>query len=134
MKTKSIITLAAIAAGGMLLINKKNGGVGSAFDLHDRNGHVTIYEIFEMRKQGRLADAFYSVLPLYGKYGGHYTTLCYFWTSLDYARQLARSGNKIAAAYIIQHAESVIDKLQDKDGDAHKQLEEVQNLIQVRDV
>lgn len=44
---------------------------------------MTVKEIFELRKQGRIEEAYDAIRPMYAAHKGRYTTLCMFWTAAD---------------------------------------------------
>ena len=44
---------------------------------------MTVKEIFELRKQGRIEEAYDAIRPMYAAHRGRYTTLCMFWTAAD---------------------------------------------------
>ena len=44
---------------------------------------MTVKEIFELRKQGRIEEAYEAIRPMYAAHKGRYTTLCMFWTAAD---------------------------------------------------
>lgn len=44
---------------------------------------MTVKEVFELRKQGRIEEAYESIRPMYAAHKGRYTTLCMFWTAAD---------------------------------------------------
>lgn len=44
---------------------------------------MTVKEIFELRKQGKIEEAYNAIRPLYAAHKGKYTTLCMFWTAAD---------------------------------------------------
>lgn len=44
---------------------------------------MTVKEIFELRKQGKIEEAYDAIRPMYAAHKGRYTTLCMFWTAAD---------------------------------------------------
>lgn len=44
---------------------------------------MTVKEVFELRKQGRIEEAYDAIRPMYAAHKGRYTTLCMFWTAAD---------------------------------------------------
>ena len=40
---------------------------------------MTVKEIFELRKQGRIEEAYEAIRPIYATHKGRYTTLCMMW-------------------------------------------------------
>ena len=44
---------------------------------------MTVKEVFELRKQGKIEEAYDAIRPMYAVHKGKYTTLCMFWTASD---------------------------------------------------
>ena len=44
---------------------------------------ISVKDIFDMRKQGRIEEAYDAIRPMYAQHKGRYTTLCMFWTAAD---------------------------------------------------
>ena len=44
---------------------------------------MTVKEIFDLRKQGRIEEAYEAIRPMYAAHKGRYTSLCMFWTAAD---------------------------------------------------
>ena len=44
---------------------------------------MTVKEIFDLRKQGKIEEAYEAIRPLYRDHKGKFTTLCMFWTASD---------------------------------------------------
>ena len=44
---------------------------------------MTVKEVFELRKQGKIEEAYEAIRPMYAVHKGKYTTLCMFWTASD---------------------------------------------------
>ena len=44
---------------------------------------MTVKEIFDLRKQGKIEEAYEAIRPLYREHKGKFTTLCMFWTASD---------------------------------------------------
>ena len=44
---------------------------------------MNVKEIFAMRKQGRIEEAYEAIRPIYAVHKGRFTTLCMFWTAAD---------------------------------------------------
>ncbi len=44
---------------------------------------MTVKDIFDLRKQGRIEEAYEAIRPLYREHKGKFTTLCMFWTASD---------------------------------------------------
>ena len=44
---------------------------------------MTVQDIFSLRKQGKVEEAYDAIRPIYRGHKGKYTTLCMFWTAAD---------------------------------------------------
>lgn len=44
---------------------------------------MTVKEIFELRREGRIEDAYNAILPMYKVHHGKYTSLAMFWCAVD---------------------------------------------------
>ena len=44
---------------------------------------MTVKEIFELRKEGRVEEAYNAILPMYRVHHGKYTSLAMFWCAVD---------------------------------------------------
>ena len=47
---------------------------------------MTVKDVFELRKQGRVEEAYEAIRPMYAVHQGHYTTICMFWCASDVLR------------------------------------------------
>ena len=44
---------------------------------------MTVKEIFELRKEGKIEEAYNAILPMYKVHHGKYTSLAMFWCAVD---------------------------------------------------
>ena len=44
---------------------------------------MTVKDIFALRKQGKIEEAYEAIRPIYKEHKGRFTTLCMFWTASD---------------------------------------------------
>ena len=61
---------------------------------------MTVKEIFDLRKQGRIEEAYEAIRAKYATYRGKYTTLCMFWTARDVFNLRIQQGRIEEAAKI----------------------------------
>ncbi len=52
---------------------------------------MTVQEVFELRRAGRIEEAYQAILPMYKVHHGKYTTLAMFWCAADRMSQLLES-------------------------------------------
>lgn len=62
---------------------------------------LPIYDIFQLRKDGKLEAAYIAACDRYAESCGHYTTMCMFWCALDYARYLMENGRSTECPRVI---------------------------------
>lgn len=63
---------------------------------------MTVKEIFELRKQGRIEEAYDAIRPMYTAHRGRYTTLRMFWTAADVFKLRLDQGRTDEAAKILE--------------------------------
>ena len=63
---------------------------------------MTVKEVFELRKQGRVEEAYETIRPMYAVHQGHYTTICMFWCASDVLRLRIEQGRMDEALKIFQ--------------------------------
>ena len=44
---------------------------------------MEVKDIFELRKQGKIEEAYEAIRPMYAVHQGHYTTIAMFWCASD---------------------------------------------------
>jgi hypothetical protein len=75
---------------------------------------MTVKEIFELRKEGRVEEAYHAILPMYRVHHGKYTSLAMFWCAVDMMNLLlgkAVDGSE-ASLHALQEAEKIYMSLQ----------------------
>lgn len=83
---------------------------------------MTVKEIFELRKQGRIEEAYEAIRPMYAVHKGKYTTLCMFWTASDILKKRIREQRLEEAEKIFKALQRVLPNIEDKDGRALSSL------------
>ena len=76
---------------------------------------MTVKEIFELRKQGKIEEAYDAIRPLYAAHKGRYTSLCMFWTASDIFKKRLRDGHIEEAAKIFEALKRVLPYIKDND-------------------
>lgn len=79
---------------------------------------MTIKEIFELRKQGKIEEAYEAIRPMYAVHQGKYTTLCMFWTANDILKKRIKEHQLDEAMKIFKALLRVLPNIDDKDGKA----------------
>ena len=93
---------------------------------------MTVKEIFELRKEGRVEEAYNAILPMYKVHHGKYTSLAMFWCAVDMMNLLLgkvvdSSENSLAALSqaekIYLSLQRLAPKLYDETGSCAKTVE-----------
>ena len=79
---------------------------------------MTVKEIFALRKQGKIEEAYEAIRARYATYRGKYTTLCMFWTAADVFKLRVQQKRFYEATKIFQALRRVLPNIDDKDGHA----------------
>ena len=75
---------------------------------------MTVKEVFELRREGRVEEAYNAILPMYRVHHGKYTSLAMFWCAVDMinlllSRAVDRSESSLSA---LAEAEKIYLSLQ----------------------
>lgn len=75
---------------------------------------MTVKEIFELRREGRVEEAYNAILPMYKVHHGKYTSLAMFWCAVDMMNLLlGKAVDKSEASLAAMHeAEKIYMSLQ----------------------
>lgn len=73
---------------------------------------MTVKEIFDLRRQGRVEEAYDAIRPLYAAHKGRYTTLCMFWTAMDILRKRIDEGRLDEADKIYKALERMLPRVE----------------------
>ena len=83
---------------------------------------MTVKEVFDLRKQGRIEEAYKAIRPMYAVHQGKYTTLCMFWTAHDILKLRLQSKRIDEAEKIFKALLRILPNIEDKDGGARKSM------------
>lgn len=83
---------------------------------------MTVKEVFELRKQGKIEEAYEAIRPMYAVHKGHYTTLCMFWTANDVLKKRVKEGRTEEAGKIFEALLRMLPTVDDRDGRAHTSM------------
>lgn len=75
---------------------------------------MTVREIFDLRREGKIEEAYRAILPMYKVHHGKYTTLAMFWCAVDMMNLLLSRAvsNDATAQESLQEAEKIYRSLQ----------------------
>ena len=83
---------------------------------------MTVKEVFELRKQGRIEEAYQTIVPMYKVHHGHYTSICMFWCGADMAKLHIERKEPKKAERILESLRRLYPSLEDKDNSARQIL------------
>ena len=83
---------------------------------------MTVKEVFELRKQGRIEEAYEAIRPMYAVHQGKYTTLCMFWTASDILKKRITEKRLDEAEKIFKALLRILPNIDDQDGKAHSSI------------
>ena len=90
---------------------------------------MTAKDIFELRKQGRKAEAYEAARALYATDKSPYASLAMFWTAVDMLRLRVSEGRLDEAEKIFLALERLLPKVPDKDARVNDALENCRDLL-----
>ena len=76
---------------------------------------MEVRDVFELRKQGRIEEAYEAIRPMYAAHQGHYTTIAMFWTASDVLKLRVSQNRTDEALKIFQALCRLYPNLDDKD-------------------
>lgn len=77
---------------------------------------MTVKDVFELRRQGRIEEAYDAIRPMYAVHKGRYTTLCMFWTASDIFKKRLEEGRLEEAEKIFESLKRVFAYISDREG------------------
>ena len=80
---------------------------------------MEVKDVFELRKQGKLEEAYAAIRPMYAVHKGKYTTLAMFWTASDILKKRLDEQRGEEASKIFEALMRVLPSIDDRDGKAH---------------
>ena len=83
---------------------------------------MTVKEVFELRKQGKIEEAYEAIRPMYAVHKGKYTTLCMFWTASDILKKRVKESRFDEAVKIFKALLRMLPSVEDSDGRAHSSI------------
>ena len=90
---------------------------------------MTASDVFELRRQGRIEEAYDAIRPLYAHDKGPYTSSAMFWTATDILKKRLNEGRTDEAEKIFAALERMLPSVPDKDGWAGKAFKRCQELL-----
>ena len=90
---------------------------------------MTVKDVFELRKQGRIEEAYDAIRPLYAIDKGPYTSLAMFWTATDILKKRLDEDRTDEAEKIFAALECMLPSVPDKEGWVAKAFKKCQELL-----
>lgn len=79
---------------------------------------MTVREVFDLRRAGKIEEAYEAIRPMYAVHKGKYTTLCMFWTARDIFHIRIAQGRVAEASKIYEALKRVLPNIDDSSGNA----------------
>ena len=83
---------------------------------------MTVKEVFDLRRQGKIEEAYEAIRPMYAVHRGKYTTLCMFWTARDILMKRLYEQRLDEAEKIFGALMRVLPNVEDDDGRARSAM------------
>lgn len=77
---------------------------------------MTVKEIFDLRRQGHMEEAYNAIRPMYAVHKGKYTTLCMYLCARDVFNIRLNEGHIDEARKIFEAIRRLVPRLEDTDG------------------
>lgn len=90
---------------------------------------MTVKDVFELRKQGRIEEAYDAIRPLYAKDKGPYTSLAMFYTASDILKSRVSEDRIDEAEKIFAALERMLPNVPDKEGWVNKTYTRCKELL-----
>lgn len=90
---------------------------------------MTTKDVFELRKQGRIEEAYDAIRQLYADDKGPYTSLAMFWTATDILKKRLKEGRADEAEKIFAALQRMLPNVPDKDGWVGMAFKKCQELL-----
>lgn len=100
---------------------------------------MTVKDIFELRREGRVEEAYNAILPMYRVHHGKYTSLAMFWCAVDMMNLLLSKAIDSSQASLDALAEAekiylsllrLAPKLHDESGACHQTVLNLAEALQ----
>ena len=96
--------------------------INTRLQKNEKHTKMTVKEIFDLRKQGKIEEAYEAIRPMYAVHQGKYTTLCMFWTAHDILKKRLQEKHLDEAEKIFKALLRILPNIEDKDGSARKSM------------
>lgn len=90
---------------------------------------MTVREIFDLRKQGHIEEAYEAIRPMYKVHKGYYTSLCMYLCARDVFNIRLAEGKFDEATKIFQALQRLVPYIDDKDGTVAQFMQKAEDRI-----
>ena len=90
---------------------------------------MTAKDVFELRRQGRIEEAYDAIRPLYANDKSPYTSSAMFWTASDILKKRLNEGRMDEAEKIFAALERLLPNVPDSEGWVSKAFKKCQELV-----
>jgi len=90
---------------------------------------MTVKDVFQLRKEGRIEEAYDAIRPLYASDKGPYTSLAMFWTATDILKKRLKENRQDEAKKIFLALERMLPNVPDKEGWVRKAFVNCQDML-----
>ena len=91
---------------------------------------MTVRDVFELRRQGRIEEAYEAIRPLYAHDKGPYTSLAMFWTAVDILKKRLNEGRIDEAEKIFAALKRMLPNVPDKEGTVERSFKKCKELLE----
>ena len=91
---------------------------------------MTARDVFELRRQGHIEEAYDVIRSLYANDKGSYTSLAMFWTATDILKKRLNEGRIHEAEKIFAALERMLPNVPDKEGMVERSFKKCQGLLE----
>ena len=90
---------------------------------------MTVRDVFELRKQGHVEEAYDAIRSLYANDKGPYASTAMFWTATDILKKRLNEGRIDEASKIFAALERMLPNVPDKEGMAERTFKKCKELL-----
>ena len=83
---------------------------------------MEVRDVFELRKEGRVEEAYRAISEIYAHHQGPHTNLCMFWCSSDMLRKYAKEKNVKSMRQMLGSMVKIYPTISDNRGDAARAI------------
>lgn len=90
---------------------------------------MTVKEIFELRKQGRVEEAYEAAREVYANDKGTYASVAMFWTATDMLKMCQHQRRDAEAQKILKALERMLPQVPDQEGTVKRAFERCEQMV-----